>query len=368
MSQIHPLNLVIQPDDKETSCCLSSIGFQELPAMPQLLYQTVNNHELVNIFLKISQVLSETSQASSRFFLTRTEQRESSIEISPRDYQNLLGDFLKAQPISTITQAVKYAWFFQILAKQQIFFHYQPIFNLSSGEIIAYECLARAKDDREGNFSGYQLIEAALSTKLAYEFDELARTICLQSIAATKSHQTFFINILPNVISKDPASLEQNIQLILDLGLQPEQIVFELTEVEALVSCPKLLKTINRLREMGFGIAVDDLCACVSPDNYFMEFCPDLIKIDRRLVHGCSQHSLKQVMLKSLVNSAHNLGIRVVAEGLEEMEDIEFCCEIGVDYGQGFGLAMPQVTLQQQRLDFRKSSLRILSYTDPCTC
>ena len=355
MSKINPLYLIIQPDDWETSRCLCKAGFQELPVLPQLFYRSIDSrNEVASIFLNISQALSEISQAGSRFFIAR----------SLCDLPSLLVDFLKAQPIVTITKAVKYSWFFHVLSKQRIFFKYQPIFDLASGEAIAYECLARAKDDGKADFNGYQLIEAAMSTQLACEFDELARTICLDSIAATKSNQKFFINILPNAIIRDANSLDQNLKQILDLGLQPEQIVFELTEVEALLRCPRLLQNINRLREWGFGIAVDDLCACASTDNYFMEFCPDIIKIDKRLVHGCSQHALKQVMLTSLVDSAHNFGIKVVTEGLEDIEDIEFCRELGADYGQGFGLAMPEITLQQQRLDLVNLPLSLLSYTD----
>lgn len=142
-----------------------------------------------------------------------------------------------------------------------------------------------------------------------------------------------------------PLSLEPNFQQVRSLGLRPQQIIFELTEVEVQAHCPDLPQIINRLREWGFGIAVDDLCRCVSVDRNVIEFRPDLVKLDRRLVDGCSKHTLKQTLIKSLLHSAHEEGILVLAEGLESERDIEFCRDLGVDCGQGFGLATPELTL-----------------------
>ncbi|UBF28429.1 EAL domain-containing protein [Kovacikia minuta CCNUW1] len=347
-----PLKLIIQPYDLETGRCLCEIGFVPIPVVPQLLYRPVTNPQLSEVFLQMSQLLSQFSQAGSRYCITR----------SPLDSKTLLVEFLDAQPLNTITDSARYAWFLQVLAKQQLFFKYQPIFDLRQGHIAAYECLARARNDAGHYFTGQQLIEAALSMNLMHEFDDLARSVCLQAIAQSATNpgsqnpQIFFINILPNAIIQNPYSFEQNFRQVLDLGLHPEQIVFELTELEALVHCPELSKTIHRFRNWGFRFAIDDLCGNVSTDHYFMEFRPDFIKIDRRLVSGCSRYQLKQILLKSLLHSAHELGILVLAEGLEEPEDIEFCRELGVDYGQGFGLALPERTLQSKSLNLLKLS------------
>ncbi|WP_232731742.1 EAL domain-containing protein [Kamptonema formosum] len=336
------LKLIIQPQDIETSDSLCGVGFQPVPAIPQLVYRVVARNQVADVFGQICDLLTEASQAASRFLLTR----------SPLEDSTLLVEFLEAQPLSAITLCVRNAWFFRLLIERRIFFKYQPIFHLASGQVVAHECLARATSDQGKCLTGKHLIDAAVSTQLSCEFDELARAACLESIAALKTEQTFFINVLPNAIIHNPHSLDQNFQQVLDLGLRPQQIIFELTEVEVLDRCPDLPQIVNRLREWGFGIAVDDLCGCVSVDHYVLEFRPDLIKLDRRLVDGCSKHSLKQTLIKSLLHSAHEEGIMVLAEGLEDRSDIEFCRDLGVDYGQGFGLATPELTLQTVRADF----------------
>ncbi|WP_199247739.1 EAL domain-containing protein [[Phormidium] sp. ETS-05] len=334
--------LIIQPPDEATSMYLVGFGFQPVPALPQLYYRQVTPPQLVAIFAKLSETLDETIQGAARFLLTS----------KPLDAGELLLEFLRAQPLLAFTKSVKYAWFYRILIRLGLFFKYQPIFDLASGEVAAYECLARAKDEEGQCISGGQLIDAAISTQLTCEFDELARTTCLAEIAGMQAQQKFFINLIPNAIVHNPHSLEQNLQQILELGLQPEQIVFELTEVEVLSQTPELLQQIQRLRNWGFGIAVDDLCGCVSVDHYLMEFRPDIIKLDRRLVHGSSKFTLKQTLIESLLSSAHREGILVLAEGLEALEDIEFCRNLGIDYGQGFGLALPETSLQQTPLNY----------------
>ncbi len=330
--------LVIQPNDPDTQTCLAKLGFQPVPTVPVLLYRIVTKSQLKETFWQLSNLLGETAQAASRFYVTQLS----------LDSPDLLLNFLKAQPLVSITNSIKYAWFLRLLAQKELFFKYQPIFSLKSGEISAYECLARAFGDRGECYSGGNLIEAAISTELSQEFDELARTTCIDSIAKFPTDCRFFVNILPNAIIHNPESVEQNLQQILDLGLRPEQIVFELTEVEVLAQSDKLPQLIEKIRTWGFGIAVDDLCGCVSVDHYAMELRPDIVKLDRRLIHGCSQFTLKQTLIKSLLESAHSEGILVLAEGLETSQDIQFCQDLGVDFGQGFGLARPEAYLQQQ--------------------
>ncbi|PSB32796.1 EAL domain-containing protein [Stenomitos frigidus] len=349
-----PLKLIVQPHDLKTVHALDAMGFQPLPLVPQLVYLVTTRSQLAETFLGLSETLSEVSQLHSRYCLTR----------SPLDSKALLVEFLSAQPLNTITESARYAWFLQVLAKQSFFFKYQPIFDLQRGHVTAYECLARARCEQGRSFSGQQLIDAAQSLKLMREFDDTARVVCIEAIAQLRSTQalrfpdaeppTFFINVLPNTIIHDPNAFEQTFQQAIDLGLRPQQIVFELTEVESLLHSSELHRMISLLREWGFRFAVDDLCGNVSADHYFMEFQPDVIKIDRQLVSGCGQHPLKQVLLKSLLQSAHELNIEVLAEGLETITDIEFCRTIGIDYGQGFGLALPERTLQTKPLNLLK--------------
>ena len=334
------LKFVIQPMDDYSVFGLYTVGFRPVPTVPLLLYREVLRHQLADLFDKISQLMPEPTQVRSRFIITR----------STLESRALLIEFLTAQPLSGITSLVKNAWFLHVLVKQGLFFKYQPIFDLASQEIVAHECLARATTDQGTCFSGQQLIDAALSMNLTCEFDDLARTSCLAALAPFAHNvsplrplQKFFINIMPNAISCNPRSLEHNFQQVIALGLLPQQIVFELTETEMVAYPPFLSQMITKIRALGFGVALDDVGSNVAIDHYCTEFHPDIIKLDRRLIKGCSQHTVKQIIIKSLLQSTHDIGIVLVAEGLEDQEDLEFCRDVGIDLGQGYCLAMPEI-------------------------
>lgn len=337
-----PLKLIIQPHHLETQHYFKDRGFEVVPQVPRLLYRIIQTHQLSQLFLDIGRSLPETSQVQSRFCITR----------SPLQSQTLLVEFLDAQPLSSITSLAKRAWFLRVLAQQRLFFHYQPIFDLQQGQIIAYECLARAcNDEGAEDFTGQQLLDGAIALNLIREFDELALTTCFQAISRLDRQTTFFINLLPNTITTNPDFLPQTLQQVKDLGLQPHQITFELTEVEALLHYKALPQLIHEFQTLGFGVAIDDLYGNVSLDHYFIDFRPNVIKVDRRLTADCSQHPMKQILVKNLLHSAHDLNIPVLVEGLETPADIQFCRDMGVNYGQGFGLAYPQSTLQVQTLN-----------------
>lgn len=332
VNQSKSLTLIVQPIDRETSSVFDQLGFRSVAIVPQLLFRTVDRRELALLFVTLCQQLSQQGQ-NSRYIVTH----------SLLDAKQLLIEFLNAQPLNRMTRFVKHAWFFQVLAQRQLFFNYQPIFSLATGEIVAHECLARAENEQGQQFSGQQLIDAALTMNLTNEFDQLARSTCFSALAQwnTGDRHQFFINVLPNAIARHPDSIEQNLQQVLDLGLRPAQIVFEFTEIEALEHHPHLSRLIEQIRAWGFGVALDDLGSNVAIDHYCTEFHPDVIKLDRRLIQDCSRYSMKQVMVRSLMQVAQELGILVLAEGLETVEDIQFCRDIGVDLAQGFGLGMP---------------------------
>ncbi|WP_156800456.1 EAL domain-containing protein [Thalassoporum mexicanum] len=335
------LSLVIQPDSGQTYEVLTSLGFNVAPVASQLLYKVVEDNELPDCFSELGQRVAEVSQTLSRFTLTR----------SALDSKHLLVEFLDAQPLSNFVACYRYNWFLQLfLDNQEFFFEYQPIVEMPSGKVVAHECLVRALSAEGEYLSAGKLIEAAEATGLIHEFDQAARETCLEAIAALDTNSTFFINIIPNSILNHPHFLDDTIHKMQQLGINPEQIVFELTEKEALNHRSKLANAINKLRSRGFRIAVDDLYGDVASDHYLMELHPDIIKLDRRLVSGCGSYPMKQVLIKSLITSAHEMNIELIAEGLEDQEDIDFCLAQGVDFGQGFGIARPHLLPHKKQI------------------
>ncbi|MEB3294432.1 MAG: EAL domain-containing protein [Synechococcales bacterium] len=339
------LKLVIQPSQGSVISCLQLLGFLQVPAVPELWFCIVPAGQVVAYLDQLGHLVPESAQQASRLLMTYND----------IDAGKLLREFLKAQPLQEVTCLVKHGWFLSVLSKQAIFFHYQPILDLSTRQVVAYECLARANNG-EGKhpWNGQQLVDAAQATHLIYAFDEMARRQCLYEIAAFLPHlppprnQRFFINVLPNALVQNPRSIEQNLIQMMDLGLKPSQIVFELTEIESVEVTPDLIAVLQFMREWGCSLAVDDWGSDVALRNYCLEIQPDIIKLDRAMITGCGSQPLRQLLLKSLVNAAHDSGIIVLAEGIEVLEDLSFCSEIGVDLAQGFLFAQPELNLRRE--------------------
>jgi EAL domain-containing protein (putative c-di-GMP-specific phosphodiesterase class I) len=339
------LKLVVQPSHARVIPFLQTLGFLPIPAVPELWFCAVPAGQVVAYLDQLGQLVPEKAQQTSRLLMTYSDVQ------SPR----LLREFLKAQPLQEVTCLVKHGWFLGVLSQQAIFFHYQPIVDLMTHQVVAYECLARA-NNAEGKhpWNGQQLVDAAQATHLIYAFDEMARRQCLTEIAAfiprlpLPRNQQFFINVLPNALVRNPRSIEQNLIQMMDLGLKPSQIVFELTEIESVEVTSELLSVLHFIREWGCSLAVDDWGSEVALRNYCLEIQPDIIKLDRAMVNNCSHQPLRQLLLKSLVNAAHDSGITVLAEGIEVVEDLSFCAEIGIDLAQGFLFAQPELHLRRE--------------------
>ncbi len=332
----HQIHLVIQPADPETSMNLAQLGFESISAIPELMYQTVTDQQINQIALQMVNI-SESHQNASRFIIIEYD------NIFTFNHQDLLLKFLNAKPLSTLTISYKYRWFLERLERRHFFIKYQPIFNLHSKQIVSHECLLRTISDTGECISGKEIFDAAIATKSTQRLDEIARELCIESIGNFRREQPFFINVMPNALLSNPQSIEDNLKDILSWHLQPQQIIFELTELESIKDKPRLAKILKQMQTWGFRIAIDDWCGYVPNNHYFMEFQPDIIKLDRQLVQNCSNHSLKRILIKSLLTSAQELDIMVIAEGLEAAADIECCRDLGVDYGQGFGLGIPQM-------------------------
>lgn len=331
------LKLVIHPSGDGVENQLRELGFCPIVSLPQLWCLEVPEVKLVQALRELSQALPEEGQTASRIVVTSAITEGGA----------LLLEFLKAQSVREMTCLVRHGWFLEILSRRAFFFHYQPIFHLASNQVVAYECLARAKTPDGEELGGHQLITAAQATRRIHEFDTLARKTCLQILASLLRrssylrHQQFFINVLPNAIGQNLHGFERHLEQVLESGIAPQQLVFELTEIESVRQSAALRQAIQRLREWGCGLAIDDLGSKVPLDHYCLELQPDVVKLDRALVAGCSRYPMKQMLLQGILQASQGLGIRVLAEGIENLEDLAFCRKVGVDLAQGFALARP---------------------------
>lgn len=228
----------------------------------------------------------------------------------------------------------------RLLRERSIRSVYQPIKSLGSGEIFGYEALTRCP--QPCRFDGpLALFGFAEKEGYAFALDRLAREKAIHGSPALSETQKIFINVT-NGIMNDPQFVSgQTVRWLRERGMNPNQVVLELTERSSIDDFGAAKKILNHYRSQGYQIAIDDAGAGYSSLQAIVELSPDYIKVDKSLVRHADGDEMKKQMLLTFVGFAKRMNIRTVAEGIEREEELRLVREIGVDYGQGYLLGRP---------------------------
>lgn len=241
------------------------------------------------------------------------------------------------RPLSTIRHK---EWLQRIILNEGVTTVFQPIYHLGSGSIMGYEALTRGP---KGTIfeAPCTLFATAAEAGLSFELDRLCRLKAIANSKLLPDGAKIFINTLPNTIH-DPDLLEGGFKTLLgDSGKAPSNFVFEINERMAIDNFPVFRTTIRPYLDMGISIAVDDTGTGYSSLEAIVELQPRYLKFDLSIVRGIGQNPIKQEMLKMLCLLAEKIGSIVIAEGVEEKEEVEILSKMNVPYAQGFYFAKP---------------------------
>ena len=215
-----------------------------------------------------------------------------------------------------------------------LFMAYQPIVRTRDGSVFGWEALLRT---REASVAG-PLAFIDMAERLD-QVRELGRTI-RRSVAVTAGHTRgvmFFVNLhaedLEDEALYDPGS---------PLSALAPEIVLEITERNPLEAVPEVRERVERLRTLGYRLAVDDLGSGYSGLASFACLEPDFVKLDRGLIHGIDREPVKKKVVASLVSVSRDLGVTVIAEGIETAAERDAAAEAGADLLQGFFFRRPE--------------------------
>jgi EAL domain-containing protein (putative c-di-GMP-specific phosphodiesterase class I) len=215
---------------------------------------------------------------------------------------------------------------------------YQPIIELDTGRVVAYEALARGP---EGPLERPdQLFGAACRAGRLAELDEICRAAAFRGAVehGLLAPLTVFVNVEPEVLDSAPLD-----DLLAIAGTAPQElrVVVEITE-RALATRPaELLRTVERIRELGWGVAVDDVGAESLSLAFLPLLAPDVVKLDLRLVQERPGPAIAEIM--NAVNAhAERTGAVVLAEGIETEEHLLMARALGATLGQGWLFGRPR--------------------------
>ncbi|MDQ0189116.1 EAL domain-containing protein [Alicyclobacillus cycloheptanicus] len=217
--------------------------------------------------------------------------------------------------------------------------HYQPIVHLESQSIIGWESLARGPAG-SGLERPVNLFDYAERAGYLLDVERLCRNQAIHS-ASVYPGTKLFINVSPNILS-DPAFHHGETREVIDAaGLEPSQIVFEITEHHAIHDYSSFLQLVAHYRDQGYKIAIDDVGAGYSGLVTLMQVKPDFVKIDMELIRNIHLDRTKQDIVRAICHISNGFSGTVIAEGIETSEELDCIQACGVPCGQGFLLGRP---------------------------
>lgn len=256
--------------------------------------------------------------------------------------ENLLNVISRLRPLKIYLEILKYSEYLDILSNLRLTVHFQPVVDLKKKKVYGFECLIRGVRGNGEILSPAYLFEAARATDTLFYLDRACRETAIKT-AAVKGLKGYkvFINFLPTVIYDPAFCLQSTVKWAYQLEWNPEHLVFEVVETEKVKDFSHLANILDYYRENGFKTALDDVGTGYSSIDALIKLKPDFVKLGKELVEDIDKSDIKRDLMKAVVKALHPHGIKVIAEGVERVEELRFLLEAGVDFAQGFLFARP---------------------------
>lgn len=224
------------------------------------------------------------------------------------------------------------------LERNELLVHYQPIVAVQTGALVGFEALARWNHPERGLVGPAEFIPAAEDTGLIRPIGAwVLRQACRQLATWTAEHPelTMSVNLSAHQFAQ-PELPGDIARVVAEAGISPTQLELELTETAIMPRLAFAERSLAALRHLGVSISLDDFGTGYSCLSYLHELPVSRLKIDRSFVHRIGTSTERAEILRAIVSLAHNLGIRVTAEGVETAEQLDRMRTLECENAQGF--------------------------------
>jgi diguanylate cyclase (GGDEF)-like protein len=254
--------------------------------------------------------------------------------------------FDRAMHISVVTRLRLETDLRRAVERQEFRLEYQPIVSLESGRLTGFEALVRWDHPERGLVSPADFIPAAEETGLIVPLDLwVLREACRQmSLWRAKFPADVPWAISVNLSSKhftQPGLIDAIDRILEETELEGRWLRLEITESAIMEHTDSAALLLQQIRERGIGLSMDDFGTGYSSLSYLHKFSFDILKIDRSFVSRIGHHGKHSEIVATIVALAHNLGMKVVAEGVETVEQSEHLRTLTCQYGQGYLFSRP---------------------------
>lgn len=230
------------------------------------------------------------------------------------------------------------------IEKEQLHLHYQPQFDLVSHKLIGIEALARWQHPEIGAVSPMRFIPVAEEAGLIHRLGEwVLHEACRQAMRWRRegiSVPVMSVNVSPLQL-RQPDFEQIVAQALVDSGLPPQCLELELTESALMEDVEGMILKLRRLVKMGVKLAIDDFGTGYSSLSYLKRLPIHKLKIDQSFIRNLPHDGDDQIIVSTIIGLSRNLGLRVIAEGVETTEQIDLLHQNGCTEAQGFYFSQP---------------------------
>lgn len=215
-------------------------------------------------------------------------------------------------------------------------FAFQPIVDVRNRTVFACEALVRGPNGEPAHTVLSQVDEGN-----RYHFDQRCRQVAIAKAAGLGLESLLSINFMPNAVYRPEACIRTTLEAAEKYGFPLERIVFETLEGERIADRAHMVDIFKAYKSYGFRTAIDDFGAGYSGLGLLVDFQPDFVKLDMHLLRGIDADTVRQRVVKGVLSIAEDLGIQVIAEGIETRGERDFFVAHGVSLMQGYFFAKP---------------------------
>lgn len=252
----------------------------------------------------------------------------------------------------------------EALDEKRIYAGYQPIIELTSNRIVGLEALMRLRSKKGEQITASDVLPAILDPILSREIGErMLSCVCRESAELERAHpgvQSISINATEaDLLSRD--FVDHVLSSLSQAGINPAKITLEVTETMLMVNDTDTVRNVlSSLSSAGMSIALDDFGTGFSSLSHLRDFPIDKVKIDSSFIRSFNNDHQSRLIVHALISMASNLGMQVIAEGVETEAQRSLLIKLGCNFGQGYLYSPAETACRIKALDFPHEAHRLL--------
>ncbi|MBD2122559.1 GGDEF domain-containing response regulator [Trichocoleus sp. FACHB-262] len=343
---VQPIDSVIRLNPEQFIVILSHSEQNQAAAVAQLVLDRLSIPFVLEgqeIFITTSIGLTTHSDAADNVDLL-IKQADAAMQTAQKQSGNHYEFYASGMTVGSLNQFLLEANLRHALERSEFQVYYQPKVSLVTGEIVGAEALIRWFSSSQGFVSPVDFIPLAEETGLIVPLDEwVMTTVC------TQAKQWQLADLPPLQVAVNLSGLqfhqtdltERVTQILQRTELEPQYLELELTESVIMQNTDATIKKLDQLKTLGIQIAIDDFGTGYSSLSYLKQFSFDTLKIDRCFVQNISCDSKNAAITTAMIQMAHDLDLKVIAEGVETNSELAFLQQQACDEMQGYFFSRP---------------------------